>query len=353
MKIAVVTVHDSANFGSFLQAYALKYVLEQDGHDVSFVITRDKEYVRGLFYKLNLCREMVKHPFKTLKLYLYGRKKYRVFKAEQECFREIEIPELGDFDLAILGSDEIWNVEVPVFRNLVFYGKYSKNNIAYGVSAGRATPESFGGFDEIRDCISKIPAPLARDENTALAIESITGTRPEIVCDPTLLADKEIYFRTLQNKYINNHKCLMLYMYEPTPEVRKIIIDFARKQGLKLVSVGFYYSWCDYNLLCSPMEFCSALEKAEFVITTTFHGTIYSVINEKKFVCLPLSQKTTDILKRFGAEDAMLDFKDISVESLEDKFVNFSVDYTAVNERIINMREASLEKLRSQIRGIK
>ena len=63
MKIAVVTVHYSANFGSFLQAYALKYVLEQDGHDVSFVITRDKEYVRGLFYKLNLCREMVKHPY--------------------------------------------------------------------------------------------------------------------------------------------------------------------------------------------------------------------------------------------------------------------------------------------------
>ena len=353
MKIAVVTVHDSANFGSFLQAYALKYVLERDGHEVRFVITRDKEYVRRLFYNFTLCGEAVKHPVKTLGNYIYGRKKYKLFKKEQECFNEIEASEISDCDLAILGSDEIWNVKVPVFQNPLFYGKNSEKNIAYAVSAGNALPGDFDGFDHIKECIRKISAPLARDENTADVIEEITGHRPEIVCDPTLLAEKDIYIRPFENEYINRHKCLMLYMYEPTPATRKIIIDFARKEGLKIVSVGFCYNWCDYNLLCAPLDFCKALEKAEYVITTTFHGTIYSVINNKKFVSLPISRKTTDILERIGAGDAMLDFNDLTADSLRDKLLGFSLDYSAINENIRSMREASVEKLREQIRGIK
>ncbi len=353
LKIAVITVHDSANFGSFLQAYALKYVLEQDGHEVRFVITRDKGYVRRLFYNFTLCGEVVKHPFKAITRYIYGRKKYKLFKSEQNCFSEIKIPEISDCDVAILGSDEIWNVTVPVFRQPLFYGKCSPKNIAYGVSVGSAVIDNFNDLDEIKECISKISAPLARDENTCDVIEAITGKRPETVCDPTLLADKKIYMHPLENKYINKHKCLMLYMYEPTMQTRKIIIDFARSAGLKIVSVGFYYDWCDYNLLCSPLEFCSALERAEYVITTTFHGSIYSVLNNKKFACLPLSQKTTDILDKLGATDAVINMKDFTTTHLREKLLNFSLDYSLINENILKMRESSIEKLREQIRGIK
>ena len=288
MKIAVVTVHDSANFGSFLQAYALQNVLEKDGHEVYFAITRDKKYVKGLYYKFVLSRESVLHPVRTLKNIINGRKKYRLFKEEQKCFKEIEADEIRGCDLSILGSDEIWNIRTEVFRDLIFYGEHSVKAIAYAVSAGLAKPEEFEKYPEITRLIKKIDAPLVRDENTARCVEKITGTAPSEVCDPTLLADSSIYNKPYTDEYIKNNRCLMLYMYQPDIRTRNIITEFARKQGLRLVSVGFYYDWCDYNVLCSPLEFCSVLKEAEYVITTTLHGTIFSVLNNKKFVSICL-----------------------------------------------------------------
>lgn len=351
MKIAVVTVHDSANFGSFLQAYALKNVLEKDGHEVCFTITRDKKYVKGLYYKFVLSREAVLHPVRTLKNIFYGRKKYKLFKTEQKCFKEIKPEEIKSCDISILGSDEIWNIRTDVFRYPVFYGEYSEKTVAYAVSAGLSGPEEFDKHPEIKEYIKNIEMPLVRDENTARCVEKITGVYPDTVCDPTLLADAEIYNKTYEDNYINGNRCLMLYAYQPDLKTRAIIREFAEKHGLKLVSVGFYYDWCDYNVLCSPLEFCSVLKKAEYVITTTFHGTIFSVLNNKKFVSIPLSQKTDDILGKFGLNDIKLSFENLSVELLEEKLCGFSEDYGKVNEKIISMREDSLSKLRERIRG--
>jgi len=352
MKIAVSTVHDSANFGSFLQAYALKDILIKEGHEVSFLITRDKEYVKKLYYNFVLSREALLHPIKTLKRYFNGRKKYLLFKKEQQCFSETTASELNKFDAVILGSDEIWNVRTKVFQNLCFYGKGVEKVIAYAVSTGLSTPEDFDNLSEIRECILRIKHPLVRDELTARCVEKITGVIPEIVCDPTLLADPGIYGKPLEDDYINKNRCLMLYMYEPDLKTRKIITDFAKKRKLKLVSVGFYYDWCDYNLLCSPLEFCAALKKAEYVITTTFHGTIFSIINNKKFVSIPLSPKTDDILKRLGAEDAALSFDTLTDEKLFKKLDGFSLDYSLINEKIKTMREDSLKKLKDRINEI-
>ena len=46
MNIGIITVHDSANFGSFLQAYAMKLALEDLGHNVKFIKTRSDRKVK-------------------------------------------------------------------------------------------------------------------------------------------------------------------------------------------------------------------------------------------------------------------------------------------------------------------
>lgn len=341
MKIAVVTVHDSANFGSFLQAYALKKVLEERGHSVYFVKTRDKEYVKRLYYGFTLSREAVFHPFSTLKGIIYGRKKYLIFKEELKCFSEIEKEDVSDCDVAVLGSDEIWNVKTPVFTDPIFYGQYAKRAVAYAVSSGKALPSDFDGFENLKEMIRKIPSPLARDAVTAECIEKITGKTPLTVCDPTLLADKSVFVGSLKDDYLDKHRCLVLYAYALDVPAQNIIKAFAKSRGLKVVSAGFGYSWCDHSVLCSPLDFCAVMEKAECVITTTFHGTVFSVINHKKFVSVPLSQKTTDILKRLGLEDRILDFKSLSEKSLEEALVNFDADYDEVDKKIKDMRDFS------------
>lgn len=350
MRIAVVTVHDSANCGSFLQAYAIKDILSKDGHSVYFVRTRDEKYVRGLYYRFRLSREWVKHPLLCLKNLIYGIKKYKLYTREQECFETLDTFE-SDTDITILGSDEIWNIKTPVFNNPIFYGKSRKRAVALAVSAGLATPDDFSAKTELKDLIKNIDAPLVRDENTADCVEYITGIRPDMVCDPTIMADREIFFKDYTDEYLKKNKYVLLYAYEPTKAAQKAFREYADKHGLKLVSAGFSYSWCDYNVMASPLELSAVMKNAECVITTTFHGTIFATLNRKQFVCLPLGNKTTDVLKKFGLSQRRLDFSDLTVDSLE-SIMEEQIDYTAVDIKIEELKKKSLELLRDRINAV-
>lgn len=351
MRIAVVTVHDSANCGSFLQAYALKNILENDGHSVYFVRTRNAEYVRSLYYSFKLSGEWIKHPISCLRRYMYGKRKYRLYCNEGRCF-ETRDTFSEDTDVTVLGSDEIWNVKTPVFNNPIFYGEGAKNTVAYAVSSGLAKPSDFEGKDRLKELIKAIDLPLVRDEGTAQCVNAITQKTPEIVCDPTLAADREIFLNPCSDKYLKRHKYVLIYAYEPPKAARKIFKEYARKNGLKLVSAGFGYDWCDYNVMCSPLELSSVMKNAECVITTTFHGTVFSVLNRKKFVCIPLSGKTTDILSRLGLEQRQLAFKDLTINALADKITE-DIDYKSVDKKIDDMKEKSLALLRELIEKIK
>ena len=347
MKITVVTVHDSANFGSYLQAYAMKYFLEQRGHEVSFAVTRDKKYVKSLFYSLRPTKWWIRYPFKTLKSIAGGIKKYRVFKKELAVFAELDTA--SDADAVILGSDEIWNVKTPVFTSPLFYGENCKNPIAYAVSAGHSLSDDIKKYPHLCSLIQKLPSPLVRDDNTADCVEEICGTRPSVVCDPTFLVEKDCFAREYHNSFLEKYPCLVVYTYELEPDIVRVIKTFAKKHGLKLVSVGFQRNWCDKSILCSPLDFCGVMEKAKYVITTTFHGSIFSVLNHKQFVSLPYSLKTTDVLERVGLEHRIVKYEDLSVEALEDKMFSNNIDYTLVDEKIRAMREFSAKMLEERI----
>jgi len=348
MKITVVTVHDSANFGSYLQAYAMKYFLEKRGHEVSFAITRDKKYVKSLFYSLRPTKWWVRYPFKTIKSITGGIKKYKVFQKELSAFTEVSATE--EADAVILGSDEIWNVKTHVFTSPLFYGENCENVVAYAVSAGHATANDIKNYPNLCSLIKKLHSPLVRDENTSDCVEEITGVKPSVVCDPTLLVEKECFHREYTNSYLEKYSCLGVYTYELEPSIVKVIKDFARKHGLKLVSVGFQRNWCDKSILCSPMDFCGVMEKLKYVITTTFHGSIFSVLNHKQFISLPYSLKTTDVLKRVGLDHRIINYEDLSVDALDEKMFSNNIDYTAVDKKIAEMRLLSAKLLEERLK---
>lgn len=349
MKIAVVTVHDSANFGSFLQAYALNEVLKSMGHKVYFLQTRDKNYVRKLYYDFTIDREAVLHPFRFLKRNWFGIKKYRLFLKEQQCFLEAEEYEALNPDMVILGSDEIWNIKTPVFTNSIFYGAGMQNVIAYAVSVGLAEEEDFAHNSFLSNAIKKIPVIFARDDKTARCVAKITGELPDVVCDPTFLLDIEQYSRPYHNQYLQEHEYLLVYTYAPDQKTQKILREFAKKYRLKLVSVCFYYDWCDYNIICSPLEFCQIIKGARYVITTTFHGTIFSILNQKRFVSVPLSQKTIDVIWRVGLENKIIQFDDLNLQILEEKLFRNDYRYHEVNKKIEQMRSHSFNLLKKNI----
>lgn len=338
MKIGIATVHDSSNFGSFLQAFALQEILRRMGHTPYFILTRDAKYVSKLYRPSP--KQMLRHPTQAPQIIANARKKHRCFLRDQACFQNITLHEADGMDLILLGSDEIWNVCTPAFTLPCFYGIGAKApKVAFAVSAGRATTDDLRKYPELVKGIQAIDVILPRDNATAEIVHALTGTREPVVGDPTLLVDPGVF--GAKETALAPTGRLVVYAYSVADGLRERITAFAKARGLKVVSLCFQHAWVDENIICGPMQFCRELAVADYVFTTTFHGTIFSILNHKRFVSHPTSQKTTDLLFRLGLEERVLPSEDALARLLEET----TIDYQAVESKINLLKSDSLRLL--------
>lgn len=344
MKIGIVTVQDVNNFGSFLQAYALQHVLNDMGHEIYFIRSSSPKYVRGLFYRIRPYGKEWKNLSGFIAKNYNGWKKHRIFVHAQKCFHVIENYQDESLDLVILGSDEIWNVQNLLFRAPVFYGESMSPVMAYGISIGQAEIDEMACIPP--EAFYRIHPILARDAHTIDFLRTLKIDAPR-VCDPTLLVDKAIFRHPYRNHLMEKSPYLLVYSYghEIDDQIRESILAFARKQELRVLSACFPIAWCDGTFNCSPLEFCAVMEKASYVFTTTFHGTIFSILNHKQFVSMAYSKKTSDLLQSVNLIDREITFGNCTFTSLESKMI-FPIDYTAVDENLAQQRCNSLEHLK-------
>lgn len=350
MKVTVITPYDSSNAGAFLQAYCLKHALEKLGCDVCHIPTRDAEYVKGLYYKEKPAGKKEKiFRWKFEKKKSYGMMNYEKFSEDQKAFHVISLPE-DNADVHILGSDEIWNINQPAFRKDVFWGIGMEPVISYAASIGSASVEEFDRYPEKIKAIQKLKTVLVRDERTKKMVDKYSSEKAQIVCDPTMLVPVSEYGREFKDEYVSRNRCLLIYAYKLNKEEIRAIKKYARKRGLKTVACCFFHDWCDHQCVCSPLEFSSLIRQCEAVITTTFHGSIFSILNHANFVSVPVSPKTSQLLSQFGLEHRLLEKACFSAQTLSEILDGELPDYSEVEEKISQIRQESVQKLVSALK---
>ncbi len=353
MKIGIVTVYDSSNCGSFLQAFALKACLEENGHDVFFARFRSREELKNIYYtKSLLIKSVIKYPIIGVKRYLFAKNKFKVFNEEiDKYFKCISVDRLSEMDAVILGSDEIWNVNSKTFTNPLFYGEGLNNAAAYAVSVGNADLQSIEKFPRLVEAIKQLPSVLVRDQHTQAVVENILKKPVDCVCDPTFLLNREKY-ESIAVKNTVNKKYILLYSYSLEPWMKKYVKRFAKENKMQVVSVGFFHIWADKNINCSPLEIYSLMKNAEFVITTTFHGSVFSILSRSRFVVYPGGSKNKiyDLLLRMGLQDHMIN-ESVSYETFKD-ILYTDVDYEPVSSIIVNYRALSKSMLEKSITNL-
>ncbi len=339
-KIGVVTPFDSNNYGAYLQAFATKSVLEGCGADVAYLKFRGEEQRKRLFWHSRPTKRELLHPARILPNKAFGQRKYEVFSKAWDRFAAVDKVPFFQRDAFVLGSDEIWNVKHPVFRdNPVFFGYGLRGAVSYAPSVGKSTADDIKANPRSCEGMTGLSRVLVRDEASADAVEAIVGERPEIVLDPTLLLDWEDYALACN---LPSEPYILVYSYTerdlPVAQVR----EFAKTKGLRLVSLCFPLSFCDECLLPDPLEFYSLMRGAEYVVTTTFHGSIFALLSHSKFLTFPTSQKTDYLLKTFdmgarkpagGAFATQADF----AAALE-----APIDYEAFESRRAELRDRSV-----------
>lgn len=339
MKIGIVTVYESiTNLGSFLQTYALKHKLELLGHDV-YVIQNQSSLnsVKKCIFKINPKREI-----------LLRYKKSVFFLKDINKLKLVNKNKLNDvgFDLLIYGSDEIWNLDNPYFNNPLFWGVGVKNisKIAYAVSIGALDNNTAKKNSELVNEINDFQKILPRDERTKKFVENIINKPTEIVCDPTILLPLKYMEESIK---LPNKKYMVVYTYGISIKMQKIIVEFARKNDLLIVSPCFWHPWVDKVIECSALQFSSLIKNAKYAFTTTFHGAIFTLLNHKQCCILPLRSKVRDVVSRLGEEKYIID-EECSIEKF-DQIINQTFDIKNFENNLIKWRKYSENKLMEAI----
>lgn len=324
-KVVIVTLYDSINCGTFLQAFSLGEYIRSIGFEPVYLrlkndntrvngknVTIKKSSINKLFIKV-IRKIMLKIKFSTMMKY----------------FELIDLNEVNSDDTikyVIIGSDEIWNVNNNSFTHYdEFFGYNFKNKkiIAYAPSCNDITKDDVIRYDSnlnfnMFDCLS------ARDKNTFELLSDFGFENITMVLDPTFLSNS--YMKQLVDVKLKNY--IIVYGHNFNEEQISIIKKIATKQSKKLVSITKYYEWCDKNIIASPFEFLSYIKNADYIITSTFHGSVFSIVFEKNFICFVENKnKVSDLLGKFDLQDRIFNDFDSGLNLL-----NKNIDYTKVNE---------------------
>ncbi len=366
MKIAIVTVYDSiVNYGSYLQAFALNRVLEELGHEVYFVRRMSDEDILKRFNSLCVEQNRVPKNKKLRALRQLRRNRfirteqkandyrYKLFQEDWKKFRFIDSTKLEQIgiDLLICGSDEIWNLhnkDVDFnFYNCSWDKKVPK--LAYAISSGDTKLDELLQIKNGLEAIADFNVILPRDEETQKLVNRVTAMGQPQVCDPTILWGYNNY--QISDKGKEYGKYLLVYSYYFKPREKEYILKYAQKHKLKIVSPCIHTDFADENVYVSSLEFPSLIANAECVFSTTFHGTIFSLMFAKRFCCSPRLPKVTNLLERCGALGYAL-----NAEDQYDRFaeiLNQSMDYMKIHKALDELSDFSMKMLIDSIEQIR
>lgn len=312
MKIGILSMQEVKNYGSFLQAFSLKSNIETLGHTCEFVniVPGEQlgEYKQGKFHKIKLLIER-----------LWGWdfiKRMVCIYRFQNRFDKKFLPYLGvkkgitteHFDIVVIGSDEVFNCAQSTWfgfsKQLFGEGLNADKVITYAASFGATTVDKLERLnikDSVASSLKKINQISVRDENSYYVVNNLTGKIPLMNVDPVIIYDYSKYMPETVD--MENYMIVYTYPGRITDKTEiNAIQSFARMKGLKLVSIGHYFPWVDKVVTPTPFEVLAYFRDAKYIITDTFHGSVFSLKFNKQFCTIIRNmnnQKLSFLLKQF------------------------------------------------------
>ena len=339
MKIGILSMQRVINHGSFLQSYGLKKMVESLGHTVRFVDVKYGDRIYNEVSKLGPSTPIYVRFFKKVNHILFNIVKEILFKKKYFPISGINCPVNEDeCDCVIVGSDEVFNFyqNSPWGLSDQLFGKMNTKAISYAGSFGNSTTEVIKRLelqDRLAEDMNHFSAISVRDDNSFECVKYITGSEPFIHLDPVLMFPFKEEQEAVGPVKFKNYIAVYCYDNGIKDEVQIAAIkQFAKRNNKKIISLGFYNEWCDYNLICSPFELLVYFKNADYVITDTFHGSVISIKQNRKFVTVVRKyneKKLGDLLQRFGLNERIISSFDHFEEIIEKE-----IDYTVINEFI-------------------
>lgn len=344
-KIGILTFHRAVNYGAALQAYALQRFMNEKGIDAEVIdyynIKIENEY-KAFKLKAHSLKEMV-YNFVTIKERIVRKQKFSEFidkyiKVSEQKYKRENIHNSCDiYDEFWVGSDQVWNLELSN-DDLTYLLDFclGKKRYSYAASIGKdkLSNQEIGMFTEI---LSSFQGITLREQSGVDLLMSIVNKEMQVVVDPTLLLTKEQWYEIVSQPQINEE---YIVVYKITDsKVFDYAMQVSKQEHCKVIVLQAPHRHMPSSFYAeryvSPEEWLGWIANAKYVVTDSFHATVFSIIFEKNFMSLEgynsgghKNHRINSILEicnltsRFTTE--------VNVDSL----INVDIDYKEVKYRL-------------------
>lgn len=366
MKIGILTRHHMYHHGAMLQAYGLQTVLEQLGHTPEMIDFREISHERSnhliAFQPLSLIKNVSLTNYLKRSVTLIGwsilnifrrikkNKTYEIFISQRMHYsstttkHDSELYHLPDvYDAYMVGSDQIWKInnergglDGPFFLP---FAPEEKIRVAYAASFGKEIlPEKYE--TELPGLLANFDAISIREKSSIPFIQKFTELPVVNVLDPALLMRRKKWDEIVLNPIVPE-KYLFVYSVTWNRNLARFAKRVAKATGLKMVCIGPDYTKMGLrDEVCGPDTFIGYIKNATFVVTDSFHGTVFSIQYEKPFYSYPPKGeglRISDLLSLLGIGDRLITSADDSFDT--DKNINYnSVNMILEEQRSISRR---------------
>lgn len=380
-KVGLSVCYDTKNFGSQLQVLATIKKIEELGYETEIIRYKKKitpafvvQQVPRLFNSYFITnkikairknREIKKHP----DIYaLVKTRNARFDRFVKEHFTNLSKLYAGwenltegakkNYDTFLCGSDQLWlpsNLESHFYT--LEFAPDNKPKVAYATSFGvsqipnrqkKATTKYLNRFQHLS----------TRELAGQKIIQELTGKKASVVCDPTLLFDAKGWAQMLPERKVVEEPYVFCYFLGTNEEHRKAADEFKRKTGLKLVTCPYLDNFVETDRQFGDIQmfdmdaadFVNLIRHAEYILTDSFHGSVFSILHHKKF--MTFNRFTAGANSRNSRIDSLCTLLGLSGRRFNGDVMDVEkdVDYLVVEERLSKLRADSIEYLETALK---
>ncbi len=368
MKVSIITRHAVPNYGSILQSYATQKTFEDLGYDAEILNYKryDERGKESVLTNCHIGRDGIKNK---LKRFLYfcvqypnSQKMNNTFAEYRKRYLRLSNTAYGSLeelmenppkaDLYVTGSDQVWGKIGAEEIDPAYFLKYApagKPKIAYSASFGKTDlpKDLIDGMDDLLEGYSSL---LLREKSAVELIEKYSTKTAEHILDPTLMLNADQWEELCEPTGLEGTEYIFVYQLHHNKDMENYISKLQKKTGLPVYRVhpSVFYALKPGNFvhLPSPGEFLSYIKHAKFVVTDSFHGTVFSTIFNRQYVdILPklTGTRISSFLEMLGLEHRILtDLNDFG-------WTEQSIDYNKVLPILEQEKEHTLTALRRSL----
>lgn len=335
-KVGIITFHNSYNCGSMLESFAMQEIIKKRGADATIIDFSNigQRALYDVFIPNSSIKNIVKNILvfphkKRIKHnnYMYEKFKRDNFNLTKNSFSNMN--ELSDkgFDVIVAGSDQIWNITIEDGDDAYFL-PWVKNakKIAYSPSFGSKNILKYSNNpNKYREYLLEFDSLSVRENNGKRWIKDICGRDVDVLLDPTLLLEQVDYDKIIDINYKPKEEYIFFYCPSFDKKICEFVKKISDKYKIKVIvwsTKSYYYKFVSkygFELVSyeTPSLYLTLIKNAKLVITTSFHGTIFSTIYRKNFI-------TVKNGSMYGDDDRVITL--LNELNMSDRLIPFNFD---------------------------